>query len=124
MKKVVGLCHRLAYGTVLGLIVCYVYLIPIPSLGIRGSLWVVGVLNFPVSVFCAVTGVRAINSFASSAFAHSGTFQEVLVTHLRVAVPVCVVLFYVPNLIAWIVRRLRPQKGDESHREPRAIGHI
>jgi hypothetical protein len=60
-----------------------------------------------VSVFCEVTGAHAINSFASVSFAHLDTFDHALLQHLRVAVPVYVVLFYFPNVVTWFLRRGR-----------------
>ncbi len=112
MKSFIGFCHRVAYAIVLGVTVGYIYLVPSP-LGARGSAWVAGILNLPVSVFCQVTGAHAINTFASSSFAHLGTFEDALFQHLRVAVPVYVVLFYVPNIAKWLIRRMRrPMRAD------------
>lgn len=69
-----------------------------------------------VSEQMPLDGWRSIDPFSRDQMGHNEPNEKVLLWHLRLAMPVYVVLFYLPNLVLWIVRRFR--KGSRPKEAP------
>jgi len=83
------------------------------------QLGIVKVLDFPVAMVSErmpLTGWRAIDPFTSDQLGHNEPDEKLLLWHARLAIPVYVMLFYVPSVVMWIVRRLRNGRTKQTAR--------
>lgn len=108
---VFGFFHRVAYAVALSLLVWDFYVLP---LGLNLGIWssVLSVLNAPVAAVgllipCPERGLDAPFLQCHHEGGQSG--PQFFFSHLRLAVPVYVLLFYLPNLIraGWARKRGR-----------------
>lgn len=120
-----GLIHRFVYGALLGAFVWYLTAVPytmtpIPHV-IHHPLLVV--LDFPVALVSEHLPwqFKGIDTFSSERQPERSNEWEYLYGHLRTAVPVYVVLFYLPNIMLWIVRRPRNGRPKEAPAATRAV---
>jgi hypothetical protein len=117
-RLAVGLAHRVAYATVFALAAWHACTWPLESAKQRTIAKIVCyAFNFPTAVIGRVTApYRGIDVI----FDRGGEWcdfcsaQQVLWYHLRFAVPVYVLLFYLPTIIAWTIRTWRSRS---KHRE-------
>ena len=117
-RAVIGFIHRVVYATVFALLAWHACTWPLNNSAVerRVATVVCYTFNFPTAVVGRVTSpYRGGDAF----FDRGGEWcdfcpaQQVLWNHVRFAVPVYVILFYVPTLVRWIVRRRR-SKGKET----------
>jgi hypothetical protein len=120
-RAVRGFFFRLGYAVALGVLVFDLAVLP---LGLNLDLWspILDILNAPVGALsllipCPERGL----DFPFGHCHHQGgqTAPEFFFSHLRLAVPVYVLCFYLPNLFSagwgWLTRRRR-QRGIGSER--------
>jgi hypothetical protein len=71
--------------------------------------WLLKLLDLPVAAVSSLLPWqwKGIDVWSSERQPDYGSIWKMLYVHLRTAVPVYVILFYLPNAIAWIVRRVR-----------------
>ena len=125
-QPLVGVVHRVAYAALISFIVWFLWTARFNTLpfGRDLQLGIVKVLDFPVAMVSEQmprTGWRAIDPFTSDQMGHNEPDEKVLLWHLRLALPVYVVLFYLPNIAMWIVRRLRNGRPKEAPAAKRAV---
>lgn len=108
----VGLSHRIVYALVIALAAWHACTWPFGESATQRKTvqTVCYACNFPTAVIGRVTApYRGIDVF----FDRGGEWcdfcspQQVLWYHIRFAVPVYVVLFYIPTIALWILRRRR-----------------
>ena len=126
-KRVVGFIHRVTYAVLLSVFVWYLTLVPFTMTPLRRSshLALVKVLDFPVAMVSSVLPWQAkgIDLFSEERQPERANMWELLHAHVRVAVPVYVILFYVPNAITFLRRRLRTPPPDEASIEHGSAVH-
>lgn len=118
-KALAGFAHRLAYAGVLAGATWFIVVFPLdlPDTGLLIRL--TRLANFPVSLVGRLLPpeLRGIDLFVEPFWLHNMPVQDMLLRHLRVAVPVYVLVLYMPNLLIWFARKLR--EGRESRPAPR-----
>lgn len=108
--RILGLTHRLAYATTVALAGFLLTVMPV-GLRIDPSGFVVHLLDLPVAAAGLLLAPewRGIDLwFQPQEWGYLHPIEGLL-RHLRLAIPVYMLLFYLPNLIAGAHRRLRPQ---------------
>src|SRR5688572_6982058 len=111
MKHLIGLSHRVAYATATALVGLLLAVMPaglkIDSTGVLTKL-----LNLPVAAVGLLLpdGWKSIDLWFGTNALHYSHFSEVLVRHLRLAIPVYVLLFYIPTLGRAVWQRLRHRR--------------
>jgi hypothetical protein len=105
----------MVYAAVISFIVWFLWTARFNTLPLgRGpQLGIVKVLDFPVAMVSEQmpsAGWRAIDPFTSDQIGHNEPDEKLLLWHARLAIPVYVALFYIPNVVTSIVRRLRKPK--------------
>lgn len=108
-RWLIGFVHRVAYATLISFVTWFLWTARFDTLplGRDLQLGIVNVLAYPVAMVSERTpidGWHAIDPFVDQPVGHNEPNERVLLWHLRLAVPVYVALFYVPNLVAWIIR--------------------
>jgi hypothetical protein len=127
LRWLLGFIHRVAYATLISFVVWFLWTARFDTLplGRDLQLGIVKVLDFPVAMLSErmpLTGWLSIDPFTRDQMGHNEPNEKVLLWHLRTAVPVYVVLFYLPNLVMWIVRRFGNGRGSkEAHAATTAI---
>lgn len=108
-----GFIHRAAYATLTAIVVWILYVFPFDPGSYRFRLAAVKVLDWPVAMVSRQMppSLKAIDPFSDYPFAHNERAEYVLLLHLRLAVPVYILLFYLPSLIAAGLARLRRRKS-------------
>lgn len=111
MKHLIGFMHRVAYATALSFLCIYTCSIP-QAFGKHEALQkvVCYTLNYPTAVVGLVTRpYRGMDVFfdRGDEWCDFCSMQQVYGYHLRFAIPVYVLLFYVPTFIMWMIRRSR-----------------
>lgn len=114
----VGVVHRFAYATVFTLVAWHACTWPLESPQERAvARALCYVTNFPTAVVGRITApYRGMDVF----FDRGGEWcdfcseQQVLVYHLRFAVPVYVLLFYLPKLAVSLARKARRRSKREN----------
>jgi hypothetical protein len=110
----VGLGHRLAYATTLGLLTWYLYMMPCPALDMDLRRVIVAILDLPVAIVSQVlpgSWWKGIDVFSVNPFGHGLAPELVLVRHLRLAIPVYVLLFYLASLCRLAGYRFRKSRA-------------
>jgi len=107
MKRMIGFVHRVVYASLIslvGVIVCVLPNIDVGAVPCKA-------LNWPVSVLGQfIPGWAGVNVVSARGGCDFCTPAERLQSHLALAIPVYVTLFYIPNLIAWILRQRRQKR--------------
>src|SRR4051794_20285246 len=125
LKSLLGFSHRVTYAALISFVVWFLWTARFDTLpfGRDLQLRIVSVLDFPVAIVSEqmpLQGWRSIDPFTRDQMGHNEPNEKVLLWHLRLAMPVYVVLFYLPNLVLSIMRRLRTRKkGQLSQRKQR-----
>jgi hypothetical protein len=116
MKLLLGLCHRIAYATTFALAGLLLAVMPL-GLKLDPTGVTTHVLNLPVAAVGLILpdewqGIDLWFSQQEWGYLH---FSETLIRHLRLAIPVYVLLFYVPSLFRGAVKwgRGRRRRHDE-----------
>jgi amino acid transporter len=127
-RWLLGFIHRIAYAVLVSFVVWFLWTARFDtlSLGRDFQLGIVKVLDFPVAMVSErmpLTGWRSIDPFTRDQMGHNEPNEKVLLWHLRLAVPVYVVLFYLPNLFIWIVRRFRNRSREDAAVAKRVVEH-
>ena len=108
---VAGLAHRVAYAIVIGVAIWYFALVPFSETSIPRPLheWLLKLLDLPIAAVNAILPWqwKGIDVWSSERQPEYSNVLKMLRVHLRVAVPVYVLLFYVPNAVRWVMRRGR-----------------
>lgn len=122
---VVGFSHRLAYALALSLLVWNLYVLPV-GMGGNGGPVLLSLANAPVGaaallVPCPARGIDA--PFLQCHHQGGQSASEFFLSHLRVAVPVYMFLFYLPFLLrrakVWLSRLVgRAKEPDAATRVP------
>jgi hypothetical protein len=120
-RWLLGFIHRVAYAALVSFVVWFLWTARFDTLPLGRDLQlrIVSVLDFPVAMVSEqmpLDGWRSIDPFSRDQMGHNEPNEKVLLWHLRLAMPVYVVLFYLPNLVLWIVRRFR--KGSRPKEAP------
>ena len=116
MRRLLSACHRFAYAALVSALVWIFAQLPMqmnpPELGARILL----VLDWPIAVATQVLPCRefAVDLWYAGAapdgcpqgFANQVSTREWFFNHMRVGIPVYLFLFYVPDLLAWLRRRV------------------
>lgn len=106
-----GLAHRIAYATVVSVAIWYLLLVPFSETSLPRPLHdgLLKLLDLPIAAVNTILPWqwKGIDAWSSERQPEYGSIWKLLYVHLRIAVPVYVALFYLPNAIAWIVRRAR-----------------
>lgn len=121
LRAVIGFVHRVVYAALIGIVTWLMAIFPIGVVNSLLLMLILKVFDFPV----AVAGLllpweyTGIDLFFGHGFGVGAPApEEILLRHLRVAIPVYVLLFYVPNLIkggiGLIRRRQKTTKPDVS----------
>lgn len=126
-RSLVGFVHRVVYATLFALLAWHACTWPFDSrVQRRVATAVCYTLDFPTAIIGHVTSpYRGIDVF----FDRGGEWcdfcpaQQVLWNHVRFAVPVYVVLFYVPTLVLWMVRKWRSKANRKHVAEAESPGH-
>ena len=109
---VIGFIHRVVYASLIALVTWHACTWPFGESLIRRRIVTAICLTFnaPTAIVGRITApYRGMDVI----FDRGGEWcdfcqpQEVLWRHVRFAVPVYVVLFYVPSVVMWIIRRRR-----------------
>src|SRR5437879_1721394 len=107
-RAAIGLVHRVVYATLLGAFVWYLTVVPysitpIPP-AVHHSLLLI--LDLPLALVSAHLPwqLKTVDAFSSERQPEYANQWEYLYVHLRAAVPIYAGLFYLPNLLTWIVR--------------------
>lgn len=106
----VGLCHRLAYATALAALTWCMTILP---LGLKHlAMWsaVIAVVNAPVSAVGLSLSCQERGLDIPFGDCHDPSSPHLL-KHLRLAIPVYVVLFYFPGLIRGGMNWWRGRRG-------------
>jgi hypothetical protein len=106
-RAVLGFVHRFAYATVcafLGFVPCILPYRDRPSPVFAAICYT---FNLPVAVvtWLGIPYLAGLDAWRGRGVGESMSAGEMLVWHVRVAVPTYVVLFYVPTLALWVARR-------------------
>jgi hypothetical protein len=125
-KRLIGFINRVAYAMLVSGFVWYLTLVPftMTPLGRGAHLVFVKVLDFPVAMVSSVLPwqLKGIDPFSSERQPERANMWELLHAHVRVAVPVYVTLFYVPNAIAFFLgRRLRKPQPSQTSIQDRSV---
>ena len=111
----VGAIHRFAYAVLLGMVTWFLYTARFDTLpfGADVQIMLTKIVGLPVAIVSQLLpqgAWHAIDPFAEYPFAHNEPHERLLLLHLRLAVPVYVALFYVPNVVGALYRRFsRPE---------------
>ena len=110
-KLVVGFFNRLAYATAIALGGLLLAVMP-AGLRIDPTGVLTKLLNLPVAAVGLILpdGWKSIDLWFGTNALHYSHFSEVLVRHLRLAIPVYVLLFYIPTLGRAVWQRLRHRR--------------
>jgi hypothetical protein len=104
MKRIVGLIHRVVYASLISLIGVMVCVLP--NLGVDAR--ACKAVNWPVSsigqFIPAWAGINVVSNRGGCDFC---TPTERLKGHMALAIPLYVAIFYIPSVIAWLVRHRR-----------------
>lgn len=116
-SAILGLCHRIAYASVIAGAVWLFYSIPFDGPLTGASKALLKLVDFPIATAsqllpCNARGVDLWYRIGpgESACPHYTTMSESLSSHMLVGVPAYVLLFYLPNLLLVAHRRLRSQQ--------------
>jgi hypothetical protein len=118
-RPVIGFIHRVTYAMLIGFITWFLWIARFDTLPFDRDIQtgMIKVLSFPVALVSEqtpITGWKAIDPFTKDIVGHNEPNEKVLLWHLRLAVPVYVVLFYLPNLGTWIIRRARRKRHSQA----------
>ena len=114
MRYLIGFIHRVVYATLIGLLTWFTCATPFGEHR-RLQTLICQVFDWPVAtagrLFKTWHGLDVFYGGRSCDFCQPIDFVW---SHLQLAVPVYVLLFYVPTLVRWIVRRRRSKGKDVS----------
>lgn len=121
-RDLLGFAHRLTYATLLALLTWLLSWLPV-STQLAGSAIVSAVLkvvNFPVALASQAMPLtwRGLDLVFAERLPHTVATSEFLLRHLRVAIPVYVFLFYLPNLLRSGLDGLRRRRTAPSNSRP------
>jgi hypothetical protein len=118
-RHLLGFIHRVAYAGLFALISWHACTWPFGESSTQRT--VVAAVCYTFNAPTAVVGrITAPYRGMDALFDRGGEWcdfcspQQVLWYHIRFAVPIYVVLFYIPTVAAWIIRRWRTVPGAES----------
>ena len=111
----IGLVHRVMYAKLLAAFVWYLAVVPyavtpIPRAIHHPLLLILDLPLAPVSTHLP-SQLKTIDAFSSARQPEYDSVWQYLHVHLRTAVPIYVVVFYVPALVQWVRRRVRRRQG-------------
>lgn len=110
-RRLIGFIHRVAYATLCALFAWHACTWPFGESVARRKILTAlcYTFNTPTAIVGRITGpYRGMDTFLDKGtWCDFCTPQEMLWYHVRFAVPVYVVLFYVPTAARWLLRRWR-----------------
>ena len=118
-RQVTGFVHRFTYAVLAAGLAWYSCTFP-PAFEwqVQPQKMLCYGLTFPTSVIGLITypqtGIDVIFNEGASQWCHHCTAQEVLWYHAKFAVPIYVLLFYLPSAAGWIVHRWRSGSAVET----------
>lgn len=117
LQWIIGLVHRVVYATLFALLAWHACTWPFGNSVVQRRLAtaVCYTFNLPTAIVGRITSpYRGIDVFCNRGeWCETCPWQQELWVHVRFAVPVYVVLFYLPNLLFAIVWRFRNRKPKE-----------
>ena len=109
MKLIVGFIHRVVYASLislLGVTVCVLSTMDVGTLPCK-------LMNWPVSIVGQhLPGWAGLNVFNEQNRCDFCTPTERFQSHMTLAIPLYVILFYLPNVVAWLWWRRRRSKRE------------
>jgi hypothetical protein len=112
MKELIGFSHRVAYAMAIAVVGLLLAALPAGA-SVDPSGLFTKALNLPL----AATGLllpdewKTIDLWFGTNALHYADFSEVLLRHLRIAIPVYVLQFYLPNLFHGLYRLIKSRGG-------------
>ncbi|SRR5258706_10480028 len=127
MKRAIGFIHRVVYATLFAATAWYACTTPFTSGKEKRVLtWLCYTFNYPTALIGRLTSpIRGMDVFnsAGSTWCDACTRGEALWYHIRFAVPVYVILFYIPTILKWIVKKWRSRPPNEPSSEVESPNH-
>jgi hypothetical protein len=124
----IGFVHRVVYATLFALLAWHACTWPFGNSLVqrRIATAVCYTFDFPIAIVGRVTSpYRGIDVFFDRGeWCETCPWQQELWVHVRFAVPVYVVLFYIPTLVLWVVRRWRSKANHEHVTGVESAGHV
>ena len=123
---IIGLIHRVVYATLLSVFVWYLAVVPYAMTPIPHSIHhpLLVILDLPLALVSAHLPwqIKTVDALSSERQPEYANQWDYLYVHLRTAIPIYVGLFYLLNLLAWIVRRLSKRESRSADVESRVAG--